>query len=30
LSLVSGRGDRRAAREWLDRHHGRPTEARHE
>lgn len=30
LSLVSGRGDRRAAREWLDEHHGRPTEARHE
>jgi hypothetical protein len=30
VSLVSGRGDRRAAREWLDEHHGRPTEARHE
>jgi len=30
LSLVSGRGDRRAAREWLDEHHGRPTEVRHE
>jgi len=28
LSLVSGRGNRRAAREWLDEHHGRPTEAR--
>jgi len=30
LSLVNGRDDRRAAREWLDEHHGRTTEARHE